>query len=174
MDKKEIVDPPIKGSKIIMQFLERFSCLNCGEIGDIPCFLKCNHIYCEKCASIFYIKQKDGSMNCPFCYEITKKEESLPEFEMRLLLLDLFACDDETFFAKYKNKLDFNSEVFNFRDNILFLLQFFSLNNKFSGKNNGKKKCIKRTYMELKNDKFNNNNHYNFKETKGKLFFKGY
>ncbi len=173
----EIIDHSIKGSKITMKYLNYFSCSNCREIGSLPCFLKCNHIYCENCVSKYTKKQTDGSLICYLCGDITSKEDLLPEMEMRLLLIDLKSSDDEQFYNKYKNKLDFNFGECNIRNIVLFLLKFFSIENKSINTNvtnNYNKKCKKRTYIELKNENnlFKNNN--DFKELKSKALFKGY
>ena len=165
----EPINYPIKGSLMTMRFLDNFSCFNCKEIGNLPHFLKCNHIYCENCVSNFNMKQTDGNLVCPFCYDVTKKEDFLPEVELRLLLIDLKSIDDEQFIKKYKNKLDFNNNSeCEFRNVVLFLLKFFSIENKcINNENNncintnGKKKCHKRNYLELKNDKVIIDN-YNF------------
>ena len=153
MNKMEEINSPIKGSKTTMHFLNYFRCLNCKEIGNIPSYLVCNHIYCENCVSHFNMRQKDGDLMCPFCYEVTKKEDCLPELEMKLLLIDLKSSNDEEFISKYKYKLDFNSENCDFRNIVLFLLKFFSIENK-NINNNKKKKCFKRCHLELKDDKF--------------------
>ena len=146
----------IKGSKITMKFLNYFSCFNCKEIGTLPYFLKCNHIYCEKCLLNFNMVQANGNIICHFCYEVTKKEEILPEFEMKLFIQEIKSINDEQFITKYKHKLDFNSEKSSFRNVILFLLKFFSIENKCIIHNNinRKKNIYKRSYLELKNDKF--------------------
>ena len=144
----------IKGSISTMHFLNYFSCLHCREIGTLPCFLKCNHIYCENCVLYYNMKQNDGNYICPFCLEVTKKEDFLPESEMRLLLLDLKSIDDEQFCNKYKNKLNFYRGDCDFRDIVLFLLKFFSIENKLISNNgNTHKKCFKRVHLELKSDK---------------------
>ncbi len=164
----EVINSPIKGSKTTMHFLNYFRCLYCKEIGNFPSFLKCNHIYCENCVSHFNMKQKDGGLACPFCYEVTKKEEFLPELEMRLLLTDLKSSNDEEFNSKYKYKLDFNSKECDFRNIVLFLLKFFAIENK-NINNNSIKRCFKRCHLELKNDKFIFNNNY---EMRNKPLFK--
>ena len=174
----EIGSPPIKGSLTTMRFLKNFSCFNCKEIGNLPYFLTCNHIYCENCVSNFNMKQKDGNLICPFCYEVTKKEDFLPELELRLLLIDLKSIDDEQFLKKYKNKLDFNNSQCEFRDVVLFLLKFFSIENKClinTNNNNTKKKCFKRTYLELKSNKVIIDDYkLDFNGIKNKPIFKGY
>ena len=172
----EIENPPIKGSITTARFLNNFSCFNCKEIGNFPSFLKCNHIYCENCVSNFNMKQKDGNLICPFCYEITKKEDFLPESELRLFLIDLKSSDDQQFLEKYKNKLDFINSQCDFRNVVLFLLKFFSIENKClintNNNNIGKKKCCyKRAYIQLKNDKSINYN-YDCKGIKNKPLFK--
>ena len=157
----EIIDHSIKGSKITMKYLNYFSCSNCREIGSLPCFLKCNHIYCENCVLYYNMKQNDGNYICPFCLEITKKEDFLPESEMRLLLLDLKSIDDQQFSNKYKNKLNFYSGDCDFRNIVLFLLKFFSIENKcIVNNNNSHKKCFKRVHLELRNDNFFDNNNF--------------
>ena len=117
----ENINPPLKGSIETVHFLNYFSCLICKEIGNFPNFLKCNHIYCENCVSNYNMKQNDESLICPFCFEITKKEELLPELEMRLLLKDIKSSDDEQFFKKYTSKLNFNNyQKCEFRNVVLF------------------------------------------------------
>ena len=155
----EVINYPIKGSKTTMHFLNYFRCLYCKEIGNFPSFLKCNHIYCENCVLYYNMKQNDGNYICPFCLEVTKKEDFLPESEMRLLLRDLRSIDDEQFYNKYKNKLNFYSGDCDFRNIVLFLLKFFSIENKCIAKNNNSnKKCVKRVHLELKNSKYIENN----------------
>ena len=162
----EVSNFPIKGSITTMHFLNYFSCLHCREIGNLPYFLKCNHIYCEKCANYFNMKQNDGNLKCPFCLEVTLKEDFLPESEMRLLLLDLKSSDDEQFMNKYKNKLNFYSGDCDFRNIILFLLKFFSIENRcIINNSNSRKKCFKRVHLELKSDKYANNNYIRTKPT---------
>ena len=91
----------------------------------------------------------------------TKKEDFLPESEMRLLLLDLKSIDDEQFSNKYKNKLNFYSGDCDFRNIVLFLLKFFSIENKcIVNNNNSHKKCFKRVHLELRNDNFFDNNNF--------------
>ena len=152
----ENINPPLKGSIETVHFLNYFYCLICKEIGNFPNFLKCNHIYCENCVSNYNMKQNDESLICPFCFEITKKEELLPELEMRLLLKDIKSSDDEQFFKKYTSKLNFNNcQKCEFRNVVLFLLKFFSIeNNCLINNKNREKKCYKRSYLDLKNNKF--------------------
>ena len=153
----------IKGSKMTMKFLNYFSCLICKEIRNFPYYLKCNHIYCENCVSYFNVIQENGSIICPLCYVVTKKEEILPEFEMKLFITDLKSSNDEQFMNKYKYKLDFNNES-DFRDIVLFLIRFFSIENKCTN-NNKRKKVNKRGYLELTRDNyFSNNNDNNEKK----------
>ena len=170
----EIINPPLKGSIETVRFLSYFSCFNCKEIGNFPNFLKCNHIYCENCVSNFNMKQSDGNLICPFCYEITKKEELLPELELRLLLKDIKSINDEQFFKKYKSKLNFNNcQKCEFRNVVLFLLKFFSIeNNCIINNKNREKKCCKRSYLDINGNRFIIDN-YNINAVKAGPFFKG-
>ena len=170
----ENINPPLKGSIETVRFLSYFSCFNCKEIGNFPNFLKCNHIYCENCVSNFNMKQSDGNLICPFCYEITKKEELLPELELRLLLKDIKSINDEQFFKKYKSKLNFNNcKKCEFRNVVLFLLKFFSIeNNCIINNKNREKKCCKRSYLDINGNRFIIDN-YNINAVKAGPFFKG-
>ena len=170
----EIINPPLKGSIETVRFLSYFLCFNCKEIGNFPNFLKCNHIYCENCVSNFNMKQSDGNLICPFCYEITKKEELLPELELRLLLKDIKSINDEQFFKKYKSKLNFNNcKKCEFRNVVLFLLKFFSIeNNCIINNKNREKKCCKRSYLDINGNRFIIDN-YNINAVKAGPFFKG-
>ena len=148
----------IKGSKNIVKFLDSFSCYNCKEIGNFPYILKCNHIYCENCVANKKLKQSDGSLVCLFCGFITKKNEILPEIEVRLLLCDLKSIDDAEFQLKYESKLRFIKDScikskINLRNILSFLINF----NYIKGKkiNNNEDKIIyKRTYLEFKKETF--------------------
>ncbi len=162
----------IKGSKNTMKFLSYFSCFNCREIGNIPYILICNHIYCENCVSNFNMRKKDGSMVCPYCYTQTKKDELLPELEMKLFISHVKSIDDEEFEEKYQSKINFingnnNSKDYNikFRELITFLIKFFSFDYK-QMKLGVKKHAHKRNYMELKKD---SNNIEQFQEAKLKF-----
>ena len=163
----ELENQPIKGSITTVHFLKNFSCLICKEIGNLPYYLKCDNIFCENCIINLNMKQSNGDVICQFCFETTKKEELLPELEMRLLLRDLKSSDDELFFKKYKNILNFNNGEYSFRNIISFLIKFFSIENKCIIKkkhNEKKKKCDKRNYLNIKNDTFYiNNNNYNLR-----------
>ena len=145
-------------SKILIKFLDSFSCFNCREIGNIPYILICNHIYCENCVLNNKIKKPDGSFECPFCYMTTKKSELLPELEIRALMCDLKSIDDEEFEIKYKNKIGFirdscKKNKNNLRNILSFLINL-NLYKKKKRNNNEKKIINKRTYLEFKKETF--------------------
>ena len=157
----EVEHENTKGSKNTMKFLGCFSCFNCREIGIIPYILICNHIYCENCVSNFNMKKDDGSLVCPYCYEITKKSEILPELEVKLLISDIKSIDDDIFEKKYQAKLNFMTDdincknKFNIRDIALSLCKIVSLKYKQMINNNNKKEkklTHKRNYLDFKKE----------------------
>ena len=161
MDSGNIVP---KGSINTMKFLTFFSCFNCGEVGNYPYLLICNHIYCEKCVSCYNMKASDGSLICPYCYVITKQDEIIPEFDVKLLITDLKSIDDIEFSKKYESKLNFINDINKKNDNklrntVLFLTKFISIEEKGKLKNSDKNRKIKRrTYDEFKKDVIQLNN----------------
>ena len=158
----------IKGSKNTMKFLQNFSCFNCREIGNIPYLLACNHLYCENCVSNFNMKNKDGSLVCPYCYMTTQKSDLLPELEIKFLINDLKSIDDDEFYKRYENKINFiydsSNKNSNKLRNILSVLVKFCLLKHNADNNNDdeRKKVYKRTYFEFKKETFlpNKNNIY--------------
>ena len=153
------IESNYKGSKNIMKFLGYFSCFNCGEIGNYPYLLICNHIYCENCVSNYNMRKSDGGLICPYCYTYTTKNDLLPELVVKLLLSDLKSIDDEEFAKKYENKIKYISDTNNKSNNnklrtiVLFLIKFLSPEYK-KEINNSKKKVYKRTYNEFKKETF--------------------
>ena len=156
----EIEKSNCKGSKNIMKFLGYFSCFNCGEIGNFPYILICNHIYCENCVSNYNMKKNDGSLVCPYCYMITQKSDILPELDVKLLISHLKSIGDEEFEQKYENKINFINEMNNKNNNdklrniTSFLIKFLSSDFKKEIKNNSHKRVYKRSYLEFKKETF--------------------
>lgn len=150
------VENKVKGSKKIMKFLENFSCFNCKEIGNYPYLLKCNHLYCENCVSNLNLRKNEGALECPYCYLITKKNELIPELEVRLLISQLKSIDDEEFEKKIQGKINFINDSNNPNNNklrsiIQFLIKFNLISNK-KDNNNGNKKASKRSFIECKKE----------------------
>ena len=156
----EIESNTIKGSKNTKKFLENFSCINCRELGYYPYVLICDHVCCENCIVYLEMKKNDGSLKCPYCGIETKKNEILPELDVKLLIYNLNSMDDEEFYKKYKSKLNYINENNNnqkLRNIIKFLLKFNSFEYKRHIKNNGNKKICKRTYADLQKETYSHN-----------------
>ena len=153
----EIEEKETTGSLNTIKFLGYFSCFNCHEIGNFPYLLKCNHIYCEQCVSNYNMKKNDCSVECPYCYMITEKNDLIPELDVKLLLSDLKSINDEEFSKKYKKKISFfndtnNKNNYKLRNIVHFLIKLFSKEKE--NNNNIPKMVYKRNYLEFKKETF--------------------
>lgn len=105
--KSDKINSSIKTSKFIRSY---FSCRECSEVRTSPSFLKCDHVYCDNCLFRNSMKQKDGSIICPFCLVKTSPNEMIPKNEIKNLLQYLNSINDEEFETKFLAGMNFYFE----------------------------------------------------------------
>lgn len=164
----EVIKNPPSSIKTVKFIKSYFSCFQCTEVGEAPFFLKCDHVYCERCLA--NIKEKNGSISCPFCFSITKPEDILPQSDVKVLLQDLKSINDDDFKNKYGGKIAlFNSltknsnesdKVSSQRNIIKYLISFVSLEFKEKMKSKTKNKDEKYSKKRAFNDIVNPEDSY--------------
>ena len=144
--------------KETQQFLQSyFSCFNCNEIGNTPFLLNCDHTYCEKCISLFNMKEKNGSIICQFCNQITEVNQLLSQTKLKFFLNKVNSINDNSFHELYSNKIKFicsgNNKVKK-KDIISVLLNNESIEQKQKIKAKNKNN-IKRIFNDITKDNQN-------------------